>query len=115
LAALQLDWQQIGKVLERIVACAYAVLPAEGREVVVEAGVQRVGVQQYLDLKVRSCGTAPLAVEEGDVFRSFWQVNGYQFGLSLSLVQRMVSRQRGQIFFQKPSARQSCFTLLFRA
>jgi K+-sensing histidine kinase KdpD len=115
LTTLRLDWQQVGKVLERIVACAYAVLPAEGGEVVVEAGVRRVGAQQYLDLKVRSCGTAPLEVEEGNVFQPLWQVNGYQFGLSLALVQRMVSRQRGQIFFQKPSARQSCFTVLFRA
>jgi len=115
LAALQLDWQQVGKVLERIVACAYALLPTEGGEVVVEAGVRRVGAQQHLDLKVRSCGVTPLEVEEGTVFQPFWQVNGHQFGLSLALVQRMVNRQHGQIFFQKPSARQSCFTLLFRA
>jgi signal transduction histidine kinase len=115
LAALRLDWQQVGKVLERIIACAYALLPPEGGEVVVEAGLRKVGVQQYVDLKVRSCGAAPLAVEEGAVFQPFWQVNGYQFGLSLALVQRLVNRQHGQIFFQKTGPRQSYVTLLFRA
>jgi len=50
LATLQLDWQQVGKVLERIVACAYALLPVEGGEVVVEVGLRKVGVQQYMDL-----------------------------------------------------------------
>jgi len=63
---------------------------------------------------VGSCSVAPLAVEEGAVFKPFWQVNGYQFGLSLALVQRMIHRQRGQIFFQKVSPRHSYFTLLFR-
>lgn len=114
LAALQLDWQQVGQALERIAACAYALLPAEGGEVVIEAGFRKVGPQQYLDLKVRSCGVAPLVIEEGALFRPFTRANDYQLGLSLVLVQRTVSRQHGQMFFQQISPHQSCFTLLFR-
>jgi C4-dicarboxylate-specific signal transduction histidine kinase len=114
LAVLQLDWQQVGKALERIAMCAYAFLPAEGGEVVIEAGLRRVGPQQYLDLKVRSCGVAPLVIEEGALFRPFTRANGHQLGLSLVLVQRTVSRQYGQMFFQQISPQQSCFTLLFR-
>ncbi len=114
LAALQLDWRQVGKTLERIAACAYALLPAEGGEVVIEVGLRKVGPQQYMDLKVRSCGAAPLVIEEGALFRPFTRVNGYQLGLSLVLAQRTVSRQHGQMLFQQIGLRQSCFTLLFR-
>ena len=97
LAALQLDWRQVGKALERITACAYALLPAEGGKVVIEVGLRKVGPQQYMDLKVHSCGAAPLVIEEGALFRPFTRVNGYQLGLSLVLVQRTVSRQHGQM------------------
>ena len=114
LAALRLDWQQVGKALERIAVCAYALLPAEGGEVIIEAGLRRVGLQQYMDLKVRSCGVAPLVIEAGALFRPFTRANGHQLGLSLVLVQRTVSRQHGQMFFQQISPRQSCFNLLFR-
>jgi hypothetical protein len=114
LAALQMDWRQVGKALERIAACAYALLPVEGGEVVIEAGLRKVGPQQHMDLKVRSCGAAPLVIEEGALFRPFTRVNGYQLGLSLVLAQRTVSRQQGQMFFQQIGPRQSCFTLLFR-
>jgi len=46
LPALRLDWQQVGKALERLLTCAYALLPAEGGEVRVEAGLREVGAQR---------------------------------------------------------------------
>ncbi len=55
LAVLRLDWKQIGKALKQVAACAYALLPAQGGEVIIEAGLRKVGPQQHLDLKIRSC------------------------------------------------------------
>jgi K+-sensing histidine kinase KdpD len=115
LAVLRLDWKQIGKALQQVAACAYALLPTEGGEVIIEAGLRKVGPQQHLDLKIRSCGVTPLVIEEDALFRPFTWANGYQLGLSLVLAQRTVSRQHGQMFFQQISPQQSCFTLLFRA
>jgi len=115
LAVLRLDWKQIGQALKQVVACAYALLPAGGGKVIIEAGLRKVGSQQHLDLKIRSYGVTPLVIEEDALFRPFTWANGYQLGLSLVLAQRTVSRQHGQMFFQQISPQQSCFTLLFRA
>jgi hypothetical protein len=115
LAVLRLDWKQIGQALKQVAACACALLPAAGGKVIIEAGLRKVGAQQHLDLKIRSCGVTPLVIEEDALFRPFTWANGYQLGLSLVLAQRTVSRQHGQMFFQQISPQQSCFTLLFRA
>jgi K+-sensing histidine kinase KdpD len=114
LATFSLDWVQISRVLERIVSCAHVLLPSEGGEVVVEAGIRAVGPQQYVDLRVRSIGVVPLQVEEQMLFQPFVRVNGHALGLSLLLTQGAVYRLHGQVFFHRISPRQSCFTLLFR-
>ena len=114
LPALRLDWLQVGKALDRLLSCAYALLPAEGGEVGVEAGLRAVEAQQYVEIEVRSRGVSPLAVEEAEVFTPFWRVNDYQVGLSVVLVRRMVDRLGGQIIFRKLSPNHVCFTLLLR-
>src|SRR5206468_1789560 len=115
LPALRLDWLQVGKALERLLSCAYALLPVEGGEVGVEAGLREVEAQRYVELQVRSRAESPLAVEEAEVFTPFGRVNDYQLGLSLVLVRRMVDRHQGQISFRKLSPNHVCFTLLLRA
>jgi len=114
LPALRLDWQQVGKALERLLTCAYALLPAEGGEVGVEAGLREVEAQRYVGLQVSSRGAIPLAVEGAEVFTPFLRVRGYQMGLSMVLVRQMVDRFQGQLTFQKLSPSQVCFTLLLR-
>lgn len=111
----RLDWWQAGKALERLMACAYALLPAAGGEVVVEAGVREVGVQQYVEFTVRSDGATALEIEETEVFTPFLCINSHQMGLSLVLVQQTAERLHGQIFFHKVTLCHGCFTLLLRA
>ena len=114
LPALRLDWQQVGKALERLLTCAYALLPAEGGEVRVEAGLREVEAQRYVELQVSSRGAIPLAVEGAEVFTPFLRVRGYQLGLSIVLVRQMVDRFQGQLTCRKLSPNQVCFTLLLR-
>jgi len=63
---------------------------------------------------VSSRGAIPLAVEGAGVSTPFLRVRGYQLGLSMVLVRRMVDRFQGQLTFQKLSPNQGCFTLLLR-
>jgi len=114
LPALRLDWLQVGKALERLMTCVYALLPAEGGEVVVEAGLREVEAQRYVEIQVSSRGVSPLAVEESEVFTPFWRVNDYQMGLSIVLVRRMVDRHPGQITFRKLNPNHVCFIMLLR-
>jgi hypothetical protein len=104
----------VGKALERLLTCVYALLPAEGGEVVVEAGLREVEVQRYMELQVSGRAGSPLVVEEAEVFRPFWRVNDYQLGLSLVLVRRLVDRQQGQLSFGKLSPTQVGFVMLLR-
>jgi len=114
LPALRLDWQQVGKALERLLTCAYALLPAEGGEVGVEAGLREVEAQRYVELQVSSRGAIPLAVEGTEVFTPFLRVRSYQMGLSMVLVRRMVDRFQGQLTCRKLSPNQVCLTLLLK-
>lgn len=114
LPALRMDWQQVGKTLERVVACACACVSAEGGEVEVEAGLREVEAQQYVEVQVSSRGVAPLGIEGSKIFAPFGRINGYPLGLSLVLARRMVERHQGQITFQKLSLAHVCFTISLR-
>jgi hypothetical protein len=114
LSAFPLDWQQFGRAVKRTVSCAFALLPAQGGEVIVESNVRRIGAQRCVDVRVRNCGEAPLSADEKALFCPFAVINDHALGLSLVLVQQTVARLQGQCFFHKANARQGCFTLLFR-
>src|SRR5439155_20184974 len=109
LPALRLDWQQVGKALERLLTCAYALLPAEGGEVRVEAGLREVEARRYVELQVSSREAIPLAVEEAEVFTPFFRVRCYHLGLSLVLVRRMVDLLQGLLNCRKLISTQVCF------
>ncbi|MBI3304173.1 MAG: hypothetical protein HYZ72_19080 [Deltaproteobacteria bacterium] len=114
LPALRLDWQQLGKALERVLRGAYGLLPVEGGEILVEAGLREERAHAYVEIKVRICGAAELGGEEAEVFTPFWRVNGYQAGLSLVLARRIMNRCQGQLTFDRTSPHQGCFTMLLR-
>lgn len=114
LPALQMDWQQMEKILDRLVACACAFVSAEGGEVEVEAGLREVEAQRYVEVQVSSRGVAPCGVEESEVFMPFRRINGYPLGLSLVLARRTVERHHGQITFQKLSPNHGRFTAILR-
>lgn len=113
-AVLETDWRQIEKALARTLFCAYAMLPPEGGEVVVEARTRTLSIHQLLDIRVRSHGVAPFSVEEETLFSPFTSLNGHQLGLSLVLAQLTAGRLGGHLLFHKLSPRQGCFKLWFR-
>lgn len=110
---LWLDWQQIGKALERVVNCAYALLPTAGGEVTVEADFCEDGNPQWIVCHVTATATAGLRTDEQDLFQPFLHVNGYPVGLSLIMVEQMVSRDEGEIRCCHNDPGHVCFTLLF--
>jgi hypothetical protein len=113
-AVLETDWRQIGKALARTIFCAYAMLPPEGGEVVVEAQTYTISIQRFIDIRVRSYGIVPFSVEEETLFSPFASLNGHQLGLRLVLAQLTAGRLGGHLLFHKLSSRQGCFKLWFR-
>jgi hypothetical protein len=114
LSEFTLDWQHVTKAVQRTVFCAYAMLPLEGGELIVESGVRTIGAQQFIDIRVQSRSETPLVIEEKALFCPFACISGQQLGLSLVLVQQTMARLQGQFSFHKTNARHGCFTLLFR-
>ena len=90
-----------------------ALLP-HGGELEVEAGLQVIDGQRYVELQVASSSATSLAVEEKDVFRPFLRINNRQIGLSLALTRQILSRHQGKISFQKENPRRGLFTILLR-
>jgi hypothetical protein len=113
-AVLETDWRQIEKALARTIFCAYAMLPPEGGEVVVEARTCTISIQQFLDIRVRSHSVVPFSLEEKTLFSPFTSLNGHQLGLSLVLAQLTAARLGGHLLFHKLSSRQGCFKLWVR-
>jgi signal transduction histidine kinase len=111
LPLVQLDLQQFRPALERVIAFACALLP-RGGELEIEAGLRKISGQRYVELKVASCSTTSLAVEEKDVFQPFLRVNNYQAGLSLALACQTLHRHSAKIFFHKESPKRGLFTIL---
>lgn len=111
---LATDWGQIEKTLARTIFCAYVILPPEGGEVIIEARTRTIGIQRFIDIRVRTHGVVPFSVEEDTLFFPLASLNGHQLGLSLVLAQLAASRLGGHLLFHKLSPRQACFKLWFR-
>ncbi len=113
LPLVRLDRDQFRSALQRVIEFSRALLP-HGGELEVEAGLQVIDGQRYVELQVASSSATSLAVEEKDVFRPFLRVNNRQIGLSLTLTRDILSRAQGKISFQKENPRRGLFTILLR-
>lgn len=111
LPLVRLDLTQFRSALERVMEFSRALLP-QGGELEVEAGLQEIGGQQYVELKVASSSATSLDVEEKDVFRPFLRVNNHQVGLGIALAHQILVRHHGNIFFQKENPQRGLFTIL---
>lgn len=99
---LRLDWRQFRLMCERVLDFALALLTEAGA-VEVEASLPELGFQRYLQLRMLvPCASA---VEESQLLRPFWRVNGYEVGLSLLLVYRMLQRNNGEMIFRRDGQR----------
>jgi K+-sensing histidine kinase KdpD len=114
LPLVQLDLRQFRSALERVMEFSRVFLP-RGGELEVAAGLQEIGGQQYVELKVANPSATSLEVEEKEVFRPFLRVNGHQVGLSLVLARQILHRHQGKIFFHKESPQGGLFTILLKA
>ncbi|MCS6925090.1 MAG: PAS domain-containing protein [Candidatus Binatia bacterium] len=102
LPLLRLDWRQFRLTCERVLDFAFALLTEAGT-VEVEVSLPEIGFQRYLQLQiVVPCASA---VEESQLLRPFWRVNGYEVGLSLLLVSRMLQRNEGEMTFRREGRR----------
>jgi len=113
LATPRLDWRQIGSAIERAIFCAYALLPTEGGEVIVESTVAGIGAQRFVEIHVRGLSPTPLTISADALFCPFAQINEHQLGLNLILAQQTTLRLHGQFLFRKLEEHQGCFTLRF--
>lgn len=111
LPLVRLDLKQFRSALERVLEFSRALLP-QGGELEVEAGLQEIDGQRYVELQIASSSAICLDVEEKDVFRPFLRVNNRQVGLSLTLAQQILRRHHGTIHFQKENPLRGLFTIL---
>lgn len=102
LPLLRLDWRQFRLMCERVLDFTLALLTQAGT-VEVEVSLPEIGFQKYLQLQiVVPCAAA---VDENRLLRPFWRVNGYEVGLSLLLVYRMLQRNAGEMTFRRDGQR----------
>ena len=108
------DWGRFEKALTHSAFCAYAMLPPEGGEVLVEASIQSLGSQRFIQLELRMQSDVPLAIEERTLFTPLISVNGHELGLRLVLAQRIAVQLGGHLRFYNISPHEACFSLYVR-
>lgn len=113
LPLVQLDLKQFRSALERVMEFSCALLP-KGGELKIEAGLQEIGSERYVELKVASSSATFLEVEEKDVFRPFLRLNNHQVGLGITLAHQILRRHQGNILFQKKNPQRGLFTILLK-
>lgn len=109
---LRLDWRQFRPMFERVLDFSLALL-AEGATVQGEVSLREIAFQRYLELNIIIPSAS--AVEGGEILRPFLRVNGYEVGLSLVLVSRMLQRNSGEMTFRKDAQQQGLFTIRLKA
>jgi hypothetical protein len=112
LPLLRLDWRQFRLMFERVLDFSLALL-AEGGTIEVEASLPEIGFQRYLQLGIVIPSAS--AVEESGLLRPFLRVNGYEVGLSLVLVCRMLQRNSGEMTFRKDVQQRGLLTIRLKA
>jgi signal transduction histidine kinase len=99
LPKLPLDWQ-FRSALKRIIEFSCALLP-QGGELKIEAGLQRIGEERFVEFNLVNASPTFLTLEEKDVFRPFLKVNDCYVGLSMALARQVLRRHFGKIAFRK--------------
>lgn len=111
LPKLPLDWQ-FRSALKRIIEFSCALLP-QGGELRIEAGLQRIGEERFVEFNLVNASPTFLSLEEKDVFRPFLKVNDCCVGLSMALARQVLRRQLGKIAFRKQHNR-GVFSILMK-
>lgn len=105
--------EQFRSALERVIDFSCALLP-QGGELKIEAGLQRVGEADYIELNLVTASPTSITVEEKDVFRPFLKLNGCRVGLSMAMARQILRRHFGKIIFRKERCDQGVFSILIR-
>lgn len=111
---VRLDWNKFRSVLGQIIEFSRLLLP-QGGDLEIKTGLQELDGKRQVELQVTCASATSLAVEEDDVFRPFLKVNGCQAGLGIALARQIVSRQNGDISFQKKDRKRGLFTISLQA
>lgn len=110
LPSVPLD-NRLGKTLKAVIDFSCALL-AGGGELKIEIGTCRRDGCHYIELNVISYCRDALPVEEDRVFHPFIHVGGYRPGLSMTVAQRVLWQQSGEIVFRKEQANRGVFSVL---
>jgi len=109
--SFQYDWFALGRVLERILRCAYGLLLQDGGEILVNNKARTGSNQTGIEIKVEIHGVGELEIDETRMFTPFWRANNYQAGLGLVLARQAILSREGQLTFTKTSPCRAHFTL----
>ncbi|MGH7847160.1 MAG: hypothetical protein ACREQW_18600 [Candidatus Binatia bacterium] len=105
--------EQFRSALERVIDFSCALLP-QGGELKIEAGLQRMGDADYIELNLVTASPTSITVEEKDVFRPFLKLNGCRVGLSMAMARQILRRHFGKIIFRKERCDQGVFSILIK-
>jgi len=109
--SFQYDWFVLGRALERILRCAYGLLPQGGGEILVNSGLQLGQNRTVVEIRVEISGAGNLEIDETRIFTPFWRVGHYQAGLGLVLARQALLSREGRLIFTKTSPCCAHFTL----
>ena len=111
---LSLDWRQFRKALERSLAFSCAPL-SEGGEIHIEITKRLVSSHQEITLSFDCSAETPLKLDEEWPLQPFTNINRYQIGLSLVLVDELLQQYNGRLSFHRKGPKQSLLKMRFRA
>ncbi|HWP58360.1 MAG TPA: PAS domain-containing protein [Candidatus Acidoferrales bacterium] len=105
--------EQFRSALDRVIDFSCALLPGGG-ELKIEAGIQRIGAADHIELTLLTASPTSITLEETDVFRPFLKINGCRVGLSMAVARQILRRHFGKIVFRKERSDRGVFSILIR-
>jgi len=111
LPAVSVDPRKFCHAVRQVVDFSLVLLP-KGGEVLLDARHKTISGAEFVELSITNVSNGPLACKEEDVFRPFVRVNEQVVGLSMSIAQEILRRQRANIIFRKESQNRGVFTVL---
>lgn len=113
LPQVEIDPQQMRRVIDRLATFLAAILPQGGKLRVKARPCSRHGLQ-YVEVELACYSPDSLQVDEKTIFEPFLQVGRYKTGLSLALAREAMYRNFGRVSFRKKDPHEARFRLLFK-
>jgi K+-sensing histidine kinase KdpD len=111
LPVVRIDYRQFRKVLKRVIRFSQ-VLVEDGGEIEIDVRLKDGDGRRQLELTINSSSTAPLRVEEKDVFQPGLRIKNHHVGLGMAVAHRILGHHQSTIVFRKQNPKRASVIIL---